>query len=68
MALDVAMEEVVDPWRVKMLINGSNGMPCYMLQVLWRIERGELKKTLDVTVVEVGCPGKVLNDVVSEEC
>ena len=33
-ALDVVEEEAVDPGEVEMEMNVSNGMPCYMLQVL----------------------------------
>ena len=33
-ALDVVEEEAVDPGEVEMVMNVSNGMPCYMLQVL----------------------------------
>ena len=33
MTLDVAGEEVVGPEKVEMIMNVSNGMPCYMLQV-----------------------------------
>ncbi|GKD18307.1 hypothetical protein Tco_1207465, partial [Tanacetum coccineum] len=58
-SIDQQREEVVRPGEVEMVVNVSNRMPCYMLRVLCIIKRVELEKTLDVTEVEVGCPGKV---------
>nr|GEW07336.1 hypothetical protein [Tanacetum cinerariifolium] len=66
MALDVAGEEVVGPGRAEMVVNVSSGVPrCY--GCCEESKAVELEKTLDVTEVMVGCPGKALNIDVNED-
>ncbi|GKD41810.1 hypothetical protein Tco_1262017 [Tanacetum coccineum] len=54
-ASDVAGEEVMDPGKVKMVMNVSNGMSSYMLPVKKNKSKGVELVTLYVTEAEVGC-------------
>ncbi|GJY51600.1 hypothetical protein Tco_0442447, partial [Tanacetum coccineum] len=57
-ASNMVKEEVVDPRKVKMVMNMSNGMPCYMLPVEKKSKGVELV-TLDVAEEEVVGSGGV---------